>query len=59
MSAPEHAKPIGQPDEGELPDFKCECCGYKGNGSELLGIDPDENSTLWCPVCDTANWEWI
>jgi hypothetical protein len=58
MSAPANAEPIGPPAEGEdpLPDFTCEGCGYHGNGSELLGVDPDEDSTLWCPVCGCSGW---
>ena len=59
MSAPDDAKPIGKADDGDLPDFECGGCGYTGNGSELLGIDPDEDSTLWCPVCGTSGWTWV
>ena len=59
MAAPNYAEPIGDPDDGEeLPDFECECCGYEGNGRELLGVDPDENTTLWCPQCRTSGWIW-
>ena len=66
MSAPEHAKPIGDTgfeedgkpvDPKELPDVICQC-GWKGNAAELLGVDPDENSTLWCPQCTTSMWEY-
>jgi hypothetical protein len=58
MAAPDYAEPIGEPKDGDLPDFKCEGCDYAGNGSELLGVDPDETSTLWCPVCGTSGWTW-
>lgn len=59
MSAPDYAEPIGKPDDGSaLPDFHCECCGYEGNGSELLGVDPEEDSTLWCPQCTSSAWVW-
>ena len=60
MSAPEDAKPIGCEgcQDNDLPDFECQGCGYSGSGSELLGTDPDEDPTLWCPVCETSGWAW-
>jgi hypothetical protein len=63
MSAPDHAKPLGK--DGwdcpihKLPRFKCQVCGYIGKITKLLGVDPDENSTLWCPHCKTSAWEYI
>ncbi len=60
MSAPDYAEPIGEPEDGPpLPDFECECCGCEGNGSELLGVDPEEDSTLWCPQCGSSAWVWV
>lgn len=58
MSAPQDATPIGA-SEGEELRFHCDGCGYEGDHSELLGVDPDENSTMWCPMCGTSGWTWI
>jgi len=66
MSAPDHATPIGQ-GEAQLVDAKtgkpspwpgayCEGCGWRGSVAELLGVDPDEDTTLWCPQCGTSGW---
>lgn len=66
MSAPKYAEPLGE--HNELWDFKdrsgkhrkCKApkvkcsCGFRGNANDLLGVDPDENQTLWCPQCETA-----
>ena len=40
----------------ELPYFVCQACGYKGRADELLG--EDDNETLYCPRCETADWIW-
>jgi len=66
MSAPKHAEPLGTEgwqnkdgtpcDMKDLPNVVCEGCGWKGHVSQLLAVDPDENSTMWCPQCRTAAW---
>lgn len=69
MSAPDHARPLGnsgwiynghEMNEKEaiesLPDIYCEGCGWHGNFVELLGVDPDEDETLWCPQCGSSGW---
>lgn len=62
MSAPDHAEAIGEfeikPGDDPVPGFRCEACGYRGEHSELLGVDPEENTTLWCPVCRSSAWIW-
>lgn len=70
MSAGPNAKPIGE--KGKWTDgkgnlmpmekvkefrFKCNECGNTGNVTELL--EEDNESTVWCPLCGTASWEWI
>ena len=67
MSAPDHATPLGKQgwldsdgepiQAGTLPDVECQC-GWHGHVTELLGVDPDENSTMWCPQCTCATWEY-
>ena len=55
MSAPKNAIPLKHDleDGGKgLGYFKCQGCGYRGHGSELLCVD--ESDMLWCPICDTA-----
>jgi hypothetical protein len=72
MSAPKHAKPIGLDGFSDVKTgkpksksqmkklrFKCQSCGYIGHVGKLLGVDPDENTTLWCPRCRTSAWEWL
>lgn len=62
MSAPEHAKPIGkeQTEENVVSEkVKCLGCGWKGKLYDLLGVDPKENTTLWCPQCKCSSWEFV
>lgn len=40
----------------DLPKFKCNGCGYSGRADELLA--EDDNETLYCPICETADWIW-
>lgn len=69
MAAPEHAKPLGKTgwehQDGKpmtteeimaLPTVTCEGCGWKGHTTDLLCVDPDENTTMWCPQCGTSSW---
>jgi len=66
MSAPNNAEPLGtqgwQNKDGtpcnikDLPKVRCESCRWKGTVCELLGVDPEENQTMWCPRCRTASW---
>lgn len=60
MAAPDYAEPIGEPiNESEPPPVHCEACGWDGKLADLLGIDPDENTTLWCPKCRSAYWVFV
>jgi rubrerythrin len=36
--------------------FKCSQCKHRGHVSELLCVDDEK--TLWCPICKTANMKW-
>jgi len=36
--------------------YICTACGHKGHVSELLCVD--EERTLWCAECKTANTKW-
>lgn len=67
MAAPGHAKPIGE--EGWFepfvpkgrrvpPPVRCDGCGWRGVVTELLGVDPEEQQTLWCPRCGTSGWTY-
>ena len=59
MSAPVNAvvlKDVLVDGGKDLGCFKCQGCGYRGHGSELLCVDDSE--TMWCPICKTAGWEW-
>ncbi len=59
MSAPKNAITLKEDlvDGGkDLGYFKCQGCGYRGHGSELLCTDDSE--MLWCPICETACWVW-
>jgi hypothetical protein len=58
MSAGEKAVPLVEenPDwEDQLPNYVCDCGSY-GKGHDLLC--EEEETTLWCPVCGTAGWQW-
>ncbi len=62
MSAPDNAKPIGEPDtnmdDGKIsPLVKCYSCNWEGRWMELLGVDDEK--TLWCPLCKSSGWEFI
>lgn len=41
----------------DLPKVTCDC-GWRGGVWELLGIDPDEDETLWCPQCGGIGWTY-
>lgn len=60
MSAPEYAEPLGEDGWNcsldELPTVTCEECQWNGSVKDLLGVDPDENEMMWCPVCRQATW---
>ena len=64
MAAPDYAEPIGtkgqnvSSDGQPLPMVHCPACGWRGETVELLGVDPDEDPTLWCPQCGTSGWEY-
>ena len=59
MPAPDHAKTLLSVNntwqESKLK-YKCTNCGHRGHVSELLCVE--EEKTLWCPECLTANTEW-
>ncbi len=40
----------------KLPRFVCQACKFKGRADELLA--EDDNETLRCPRCKTADWIW-
>lgn len=58
--APPHAEPIApenKSDDGkELPTVTCYDCGFQCGFGKLLGVDPEETTTLWCPQCGSINW---
>lgn len=66
MGAPENAEPIVEDakqrrlnvddDGNQLPTVTCDACNWKGGTAELLGIDPDEDQTMWCPRCGSIGW---
>ncbi|KKM17255.1 hypothetical protein LCGC14_1677560 [marine sediment metagenome] len=58
MSAGKNAIPLIEGNKkwkDKLPGFICNC-GYSGKGHELLCEDDD--TTMWCPMCETAGWIW-
>ena len=59
MPAPLHAISLLELNENwkhsELR-YICTSCKHKGHVSELLCVD--EERTLWCGNCETANIEW-
>jgi len=66
MGAPEHAEQIGAPefshqfDGGrKCPRIHCQGCDWVGYYDELLGVDPDEDTLLWCPQCESIGWEFL
>ena len=60
MSAGPNAIPLSEENpewlREDLPGFTCQGCGYSGKGHELLCEEDD--TTLWCPQCETAAWIW-
>lgn len=40
----------------KLPRFVCQACKFEGRADELLA--EDDNETLYCPRCETADWIW-
>lgn len=60
MTPDEHRKPLGTKGwncpVSRLPKFKCRACGKTGRASELCA--EDDNETLYCPRCGTADWMW-
>lgn len=51
--APENAKPI---QNGQKDKVKCLNCKWRGTVEQLLGVDEEEDKSLWCPRCKTVGW---
>jgi hypothetical protein len=62
MSAPNNADRIGKDNKDtkgrDCGHFTCQCCGFTGEICELLGVDQDDDPTLWCPQCRTSAIEF-
>jgi hypothetical protein len=65
MSASKNSSPLGGEDwidghgnpvaKGKLPGANCPC-GWSGKVFELLADDDSDNTTLYCPQCETSGW---
>jgi len=58
MSAPGHAEPIGQVAGERNPKVTCNGCGFRGTLADLLCVDQDEDTNIWCPQCRTMGWTY-